>query len=118
MIRAKGLVDGLFLAKGLGDGDAGDRFLDVGIDLGQDAPGLLGRLARQASKAQRGDDHNGRDRGRDQRQLHVDGEEDDKDDEHQQNLAHEVERQRDDGGEVLGVRGDAAETILPVENSS
>ena len=45
--------DGLFLAKGLGDGDAGHRLLDLGVHLGQHPARLLGGVARQPPKEKR-----------------------------------------------------------------
>ena len=62
-------------------------------------------------KAQRSATMNGRDGSGDERQAGIDGKEDAEDDDHQQQLAHEVERQRHHVGEVLRVGGDAADDL-------
>ena len=109
--RLELVVDALFLAKVLGDADAGDRFLHVRIDLGQHAPRLRGRMACDAAESQGNEDHDRRDRQRDQRQPQVDKEQQPHHDRHDQHLAHQIQGQRHDVRKVLRIRCHPADDL-------
>ncbi len=105
------IVDGLLLAEVLGDGDAADGLLDGELTRATGALRAPHGLARDAAERQRDDEDDRRHGQRQQRQTHVDVEQHARDQHDQQQLAEQVERQRHDRGEVLGVGGDAADDL-------
>ena len=107
----KFVVDRLFLAEVFGDGNAGNRFLHVGVHLRDDTPRLLCRVAGDAAESERDDDDQRCNRQRDEGQLHVDEDEDRHHHRHLEHLADQVERQGDHVGKILRVRRDATDDL-------
>ena len=104
-------VERALLPEVLGDGDAVHRLLNRAVHPRRRPLRLLRALPGNLAEHRRHHPHHRRQRQRDRGEIGVAAVEDADHDEHQQDLAEQVHRQRDDIGEVVRIRGHAADDL-------
>jgi len=111
VVRGERGIDRALLPETLSDHDPAHRLLDLRVDLRGHAPRALRHGARDAAETQGKGDCDRRHDQEQECQPGVDGDEPHGQEQHQHDLAQEAGRQRYDLGQILRIRGDAADDL-------